>query len=302
MPAESTVIGAEIIECTAGDLALGLVPEIGGSVAYFRRRGLDLMRPLSRADRAAGNVLGVAMFPMVPYANRIADNAFDFGGRTWQFSANNPPEKFNVHGTGWHSAWQAQQDGRTVTLRLDHIDAEAAYSYSAQQVFTLTPEKLSVGLQLTNRGSVAMPFGFGLHPWFDRDPDVTLKFSAAHFFMEGPEGIATERLATPPELDFSGGRSLPTSWRNNDYGGWNGIAEIGYPSRGIALRIEAQPIFSHLMLYADPDRPFFCLEPQSNAPTAFNRITTGQDEGMGTTVLEPGESLAGDVAFTPVRL
>ena len=58
---------ADIFELHSGQLELGLVPEIGGSVAYFRlRRGdevVQLLRPLSEADRAAGNVLGVAMFP-----------------------------------------------------------------------------------------------------------------------------------------------------------------------------------------------------------------------------------------------
>src|ERR1700749_4675283 len=92
-------------ELAAGELSLGLVPQIGGSVAYFRSRGVDLMRPLSSANLASGNVLGVAMFPMTPYANRIAGNEFDFGGRTWRFEANNPPERFNVHGTGWHEPW-----------------------------------------------------------------------------------------------------------------------------------------------------------------------------------------------------
>src|SRR5262249_13503489 len=96
---------SDLITLDAGDLAIGLVPAIGGSLAHFRKGGIDLMRPLSPADLAANNVLGVAMFPMVPYANRIAGNAFDFGGRTWAFQPNNPPERFNVHGTGWHSAW-----------------------------------------------------------------------------------------------------------------------------------------------------------------------------------------------------
>jgi aldose 1-epimerase len=293
---------SDVLEITAGELSLGLVPAIGGSVAYFRLRGIDLMRPLSAANATAGNVLGVAMFPMVPYANRIAGNAFAFGGRSWGFSGNNPPERFNVHGTGWHSAWHAERQGSAVLLSLDHLAPDEAYSYAAMQLFTLTGEKLRVKMTLTNRGSVAMPFGFGLHPWFDRDPDVTLQFTSRHFFMEGPEGVATERLATPPELDFATARALPDTWRNNDYGGWAGAAEIRYPSRRAGLRFTADPICGHLMLYADPAQPFFCVEPQSNAPTAFNRIASGGDEGMGVVVLAPGETMDGTICFTPFRL
>jgi aldose 1-epimerase len=290
-----------ILQLKAGELSLGLVPEIGGSVAHFRVGKTDLMRPLSPEDAAARNVLGVAMFPMVPYANRIAGNAFEFGGRTWVFAPNNPPERFNVHGTGWQLPWRAEQRPEGVLLSLEHIAPSEPYSYAAAQLFALSAESLRVTMSLTNRGSVAMPFGFGLHPWFTRDPDVRLKFAAAHFYMEGPQGIATERLATPPELDFASGRSLPGTWRNNDYGGWDGMAEIRFPSRGWGLRITADPLFGHLMLYADPARPYFCLEPQSNAPCAFNHLASGQADG-GAIVLAPGQSVSGTITFTPFQL
>jgi aldose 1-epimerase len=291
-----------IVELRAGSLSLGLVPDIGGSLAWFRRDGVDLMRALTDARRAARDVLGVAMFPMVPYANRIAGNAFEFGGRRWQFAPNNPPERFNVHGTGWRLPWQAARDAAGVTLELEHRAPAEPYSYRATQHFALSPDGLRVALRLTNLGPVPMPFGMGLHPWFDREPDTMLRFTAGQFYMEGPQGVATERLRTPPELDFSAGRPLPNTWRNNDYGEWVGEAELRFPDRGTGLRVTADPIFGHLMLYADPDQPFFCLEPQTNAPTAFNRIASGRDAGMGVIVLAPEQSMVGTITFTPFIL
>src|SRR5262245_11030973 len=255
-----------MIELSNGPFSIGLAAEIGGSLAWFRKDGVDHMRPLSDADREAANVTGTAMFPMVPYANRIAGNSFEFGGRTWRFEANNPPERFNVHGTGWHMPWQAERRSGGILLSLEHLAPDRPYSYQATQFLSLSADVLTVELGLTNRGDVAMPFGFGLHPWFERDPGTTLRFNATHFFMEGPEHIATEVLSLPPELDFRQRRLLPDSWRNNDYGGWDGTAELRFPRRGIGLSVEADPIFGHLMLYADPQRPFFCVEPQSNAP------------------------------------
>ena len=100
---------------------MGLVPEIGGSVAYFRKGCADVMRSLSHEDHAARNVLGVAMFPMVPYADRIARNRFSFEGRTYSFSINNPPERYNVHGSGWHLPWTAHRLSQNeIVLRLEH--------------------------------------------------------------------------------------------------------------------------------------------------------------------------------------
>lgn len=76
-----------MIELHAGYLTLGLVPALGGSVARFRSGTTDLMRPLSPEARRRGDVLGVAMFPMTSYANRIAGNMFAFGSQIWRYQA-----------------------------------------------------------------------------------------------------------------------------------------------------------------------------------------------------------------------
>jgi len=293
---------SEPLTLKAGALEVGLVPRIGGSVSFMRWRGIDLMRRLSDSDRAAGNVLGVAMFPMTPYANRIAGNTFEFGAKRWQVPPNNPPEKFNVHGSGWQHAWTVAEAGAAnATLSLDVAGGADPYSYRATQAFAVASNGLSVTMTLTNTGPVSLPFGFGLHPWFDRDPDVTLQFGARRFYLEEPDGVSGDPITLPPELDFAKGRPLPGGWRNNDYGGWDGEAAIRFPARGVGLRIAAAPIFKHLMLYADPTKPYFCVEPQTNASGAFNR-GRWDDPQEGVIVLVPGQSAAGKVAFMPFAL
>lgn len=268
----------------------------------LRWRGIDLMRRLSDDDRQAGNVLGVAMFPMMPYANRIAGNAFDFAAKRWQVQPNNPPETVNVHGSGWKHAWTvAEASDAQATLSLDIAAGVEPYSYRATQVFVVSEEGLGVTMTLTNTGPVSMPFGFGLHPWFDRDPDVTLQFEATRFYLEEPLGIAGDPITLAPELDFAGGRPLPAGWRNNDYGGWTGEATLRFPARGAGLRIKADPVFKHLMLYADPTKPYFCVEPQTNASGAFNR-GGWNDPDEGIIVLAPGESAAGSVSLMPFAI
>ena len=145
-----------------------------------------------------------------------------------------------------------------------------------------------------------MPFGFGLHPWFERDADTSLRFTASEFWLQGADGVASDPITIPPELDFSKGQALPTGWRDNNYGGWQGFAAIRHPSRGLGMDIEADPIFSNLMLYADPEMDFFCIEPQSHVPSAFNKPGRTTDPRLGTIVLKHGESMKGSVSFTPV--
>ena len=78
-----------------------------------------------------------------------------------------------------------------------------------------------------------------------------------------------------------------------------GSAAIPYPSRRAGLAISADPVFGHLMLYADAAKPFFCVGPQSNASGAFNRPHGYTDPAEGVFVLAPGESASGTIRFRP---
>lgn len=294
---------ADFIRLKAGELAVELAPGIGGSIASFQRRGpqgiVDLMRSMSEAARANADPAGAAMFPMVPYANRIAGDRFDFEGQTYQFKKQRG-ESCSIHGSGWRSAWTVHDaDPQSAELNLEHLRADEPYSYSAFQRFCLSDDRLVVTIGVTNRGADPLPFGFGYHPFWNREPEVTIRFGATHFWLDGPNSMPTDRIATPPELDFRQGGRLPDRWRNNCYDGWDGHAEISFPCRETGLRIEAGPLFRHLMLYCDPDKTFFCLEPQTHVAGAFNRIERSKGEDLGVFVLDPGESTEETVSFMP---
>ncbi len=289
-----------VIRC--GKLQAEIVPEIGGSLARLNWRDHDLMRPLSGDDRRRRNVIGAAMFAMVPYANRIANNKFLFNGRWHSLRPNNPPERFNVHGCGWQLAWETEQVSPTrATLGLVVDNDGFPHRFRARQSFEVGAGGLRAEISVSNLADFAMPFGFGFHPWFGRESGVRVQFAAERFYLEEPDGISGDPVSIPPELDFARPRPLPGGWRNNDYGGWKGKAEIAYPDRGFGVRITADPVFGHLMVYADPQKPVFCLEPQTNAACAFNRRGMGAPEN-GVIVLEPGQSAGGSVTFQPFEI
>lgn len=284
-----------------------LAPEIGGCIASFRthRAGsiVNLMRPMSEEAKASRNAGGAAMFPMVPYANRIAGNHFDFHGHTYQFKQNVPEEPFTIHGTGWQSAWTvATANATSAELNLDHLASNEPHSYSAVQRFRLTPDRLVVMTGVTNRGDRTMPFGFGQHPCWERQAGVTLRFRSTHFWLSGAAGVPTERIATPPELDFSQARPLPLAWRDNCYAGWDGRAEITFPHSGIGLHIDASSLFRHLMFYCDPAKTFFCVEPQTHATGALNRVAHNDEDHLGVLLLEPGESAEAEISFIQFQI
>ena len=292
-----------MITLAAGSFVVELEPEIGGSVASFRwlrnESMVDLLRPMSDEARAKRLPVGAAMFPMVPYANRIADNQFSFGAHDYRFLPNVSGEPCSLHGAGWLSAWTvAHAEAASAYLTLDHMQPDEPYSYSASQDFELTTDGLTVTVGVVNRSTRRLPFGFGLHPWWTYQADITLGFRATHFWLEGPGYLPTDRISLPPELDFSHPKRLPRRWRNNCYSGWDGRAELFLP-HGVGMSIQAESVFRHLMVYSDPQKRVFCLEPQTHATGALNRIGEYANDDLGIIILEPGESAQGAVSFLP---
>lgn len=294
----------ERIAISAGPLRAEIVPALGGSLARFslERDGgaVELMRPLSSEAAAARDVLGVAMFPMLPFANLIEGNAFTFRGARYEFAPNFPPMRDATHGSGWISAWQAVATSLSrAVIELRDDEDGAPYRFLARQMFVLAPDGLAVTVEVTNLGPAAMPFGFGLHPWFIRTDEATLRFSARSVWLEGYDGVPTEAIAVPPELSFAQPTRLPSARRNLCHAGWDGVAEIVWPEWRQGLRIEADPVFGHLMLYTPRVEPHFCVEPQTNRAGAFNHLDSEDAGTLGVVVLDPGQGASGTVRFRP---
>lgn len=284
----------ERITLAAGALDVELLPSFGGSIAKITFDGREVLRPLCAADPASASILGVACFPLLPYANRIDLNRFDFEGQEYSVAPNLEGEPYNEHGSGWTSAWRIAEVAKTsAVIELEHDTPPDPFIYAASQRFSLAAQRLRIEMSITNRGPGRMPFGLGQHPWFHRDPDATLEFNATHYWLRAPDGLPPERITVAPELAFTPSRPLPAHWRDNCYGGWDGAATLRFPSRGLVVGLRADPVFRHLMLYADPRSSTFCLEPQTNATLGLNMLLADS----GVVVLAPGETLAGTIAL-----
>jgi len=81
----------------AGNLALDVAPEIGGSIARFRFGDQDLLRPAPDGANDAGEM---ANFPLVPFSNRIRDGRFTCDGREVVLAPNLPGDPSPLHGQG----------------------------------------------------------------------------------------------------------------------------------------------------------------------------------------------------------
>ena len=68
-----------------GKFELDIAPEIGGAITRFEHGDKPVLRHVPQGET---NVLEMCAFPLVPYANRIANGTFTFGGKEYRLPLN----------------------------------------------------------------------------------------------------------------------------------------------------------------------------------------------------------------------
>jgi len=269
----------------AGDLRLTFDPELGGAITSLTHDGEDLLRP---TPEGAADVLETACFPLVPYANRIADGRFSFGGRTAALSRNMSGQAHPLHGDGWRGAWRIEARGEDVaTLVFEPGKTEWPWRYRARQTFGLRSDGLTVELEVTNLDDAPGPFGLGFHPYFPNSATARLTARTTGVWRSSADLLPTELVAAQP---WAEGAPVRTErLLDHCHTGWTGPARIDLGPGRSSLELSASPELGWLHVFAPPDEDFFCVEPVSHAPNAVNMA---DPQAHGVRVLAPGETLS----------
>lgn len=275
----------------AGRLAVDLAPQSGGSVARFTCDGVDLLRPMTAEAIASGQGNNAALYPLVPYSNRIRDGRLVFGSEVIELANNWPNISHPMHGDGWDHAWRTERsDASSAEIIYEHERAGERggwpFRYRARQQYRLDDTSLSIRISIDNLEDRAVPAGIGLHPFFVRDPDCKVTCRTGFVWRSDPEVLPIERIPVPPEWDFSQGRTPDSVFLDNCFDGWDGHASIVWPAKRLRLDLKASEPFRHLVIYTPANQSFFCAEPVSHA--------NGQ---VGLAPLAAGGTLAGDAVF-----
>ena len=202
-----------VVTLAAGDSRVEVMPEVGGAIASFTLRAVDVLRPTTPADRAAGNVRAHACYPLVPYSNRIAGALLRFAGHDHPLARNFGESPHAIHGVGWQRPWRVvEQSDASATLEIDHDPARDGasswpYPFRATQGFALASNGpaalLTMSLAIVNAGSAAFPFGLGWHPFFARDTATRIAFRAERVCRNDATQLPQRLVAIPRSSECS---------------------------------------------------------------------------------------------------
>ncbi|MBS0515678.1 MAG: aldose 1-epimerase [Proteobacteria bacterium] len=281
---------------TSPSLRLEIEPAWGGGFLRFdwiaNGTAVPLMRAFDRASAApassAPDPNRLACYPLIPWSGRVSGGGFSVGARRVELALNRNDERWPIHGSGWQRAWRVESiSTNQVSLTLEET-ATDGYCYRASLRYALDDRTLAVTLSATNTGTVALPFGLGLHPFFPRHGDARLRAPATGVWRnDGRTPLPVERTCVPLRWNFARDSVLPDGL-DHSFDGWSGQATIRWPQCGLRMDIDAD--VDRYIVYVPAQRDFFCFEPVDHTPDAMN--LPGGAVARGMTLLAPEQTLA----------
>jgi aldose 1-epimerase len=277
----------------SGASSIVVAPEHGaGMTGWMIGTTPTLRRALPQAS-VAGDPHAMACFPILPYCNRIGHGRFYWRGIDHQLKRNFGDHSYSIHGIGWQRAWAVVEAGsQSISLELGHSPDESwPFAFAATVRYGLIGTVLTVAIRLTNRHDAPAPAGIGVHPYFPKMHNPTLRLNATGTWESGSDALPSRHGPVPAGWVHADPRPVAESRLDHCFTGWDGAADI--QAGPASLRIEASTVFRHLQVFTPSWADFFCVEPVSHVPDAISRPALPSDQAMH--VLEPGETLAGTV-------
>jgi aldose 1-epimerase len=267
------------------DTQLTLDAARGGAILEFSWRDRPIFRPTPRG--AGTDPFALACFPMVPYANRIAQGRFNFGARAVHLRRNWGEDPHPLHGQGWRLPWQVfAATASNASLAFEGGADEWPWHYLAKQHLQVTHGALSIKLSIENLAMSPMPVMLGLHPYFCNPVQARLQANTPRVWFTDNASLPTEEVDTPPDWSFHRARGISEVPLDHCFTHWNGAAVIRWPDLAVDIRATS---CRYLHVYAPSGEDFFCVEPLSAAAGALNRNEAA--------VVPPGERFAIQVSF-----
>jgi aldose 1-epimerase len=289
---------------------LTISPEFGASPFALEHKingnWVPIMRPSLPGSLEAGRSTDFSSYTLAPYSNRIRNHVFEFRNRKHQLRPNWHDGQ-TIHGDVHGEPWKVSQpDSSTLQCEIDSSEISNLnfpFPYRVRCQYKLEGANFVTTLELINTGSETMPAGFGIHPYFQRripgsNADCQLEFGAGGWYQASdPKDPIPDSAAgsIPSDKNFLQARAINDQFIDGVYNGFVGLATLVWPGSGYQMKLEADPIFSHFVVFTAPDQTL-ALEPVSNATDGFNLHARGI-QNVGVRELEPGETMTGSITL-----
>ncbi len=304
--------GLDYIELRAGEATARILPAMGFNLYSWTAHGRQIMMtPVDILER--GCKYGTPL--LFPTPNRVVDGVYQWGGKTYRQTKRG--ETKLIHGlvNDEAFAFTCGADGGSAhaTGTLDVVPGTAVYEAfpfpcSLHVRYDLTQESLLLTYHVANTGDEDLPFGFAIHPFYNKDPDparivITHPLTRAY---EAVEAFPTGKMidVSGQAADFTAGRTVANAFIDQVYDGMDsqGAVSVDYLDWGWRQTFRASNDLGRLVIYTPPHRPCFCVENQSCSTNAHNLHANGLADIAHLIVLPPKRTHTGTIEQTLSKL
>ncbi len=238
---------------------------------------------------------------LMPFPNRIDKGVFRFESKRYEVDPNrhgyvrNRPWRLADQGAGGHSGAYVTSTFRAA----DHRDilAQFPFPFSIEVTYRLKNGILSMETRIGNEGDGAMPYGFGIHPYFRRPAGAALEIPAKQRFelvdalptgklidVEGPYDFRQRKAVGDLALD-----DIYTGLMPDENGDVRCCLCGSESDASVIIQFGAEQ-FPHVVVFTPPEpRQAICIEPYTCPTDGFNL----RDRGIchDDMVLGPGSAI-----------
>jgi aldose 1-epimerase len=282
----------------------------GANLCRYTYRGFNII-DYDPAQLKANDFTGTPV--LYPTPNRVENGVFVFRGKSYEQVKRGRRifEHGLVHDEKWglvdiHATEKEALLSARITWAIDSPLFEAfPFPHSLTLTFRLIDGAIDITYDIFNYGSEEIPYGFGLHPYFQKlsGEENTVIILPVEHVMEATEALLpTGKILPVPGTTFDLNRPTSIGKLDLDHvflrAAGDTPAAIHYTEQGFAINIHATDDFSHFVVYSPAGMPYFCIETQTCSTNAHNLYHRGLHEISGLVMVAPGEHNTGRVRYT----
>jgi aldose 1-epimerase len=286
-----------------------IAPRAGANLFSLIYEGKELIYSPAELDKFDGSRPGIPV--LYPSPCRLAGGKFTFDGESYNFGTNR--DNTWIHGLVRTEPWEydtpaADKSGAGVLTWIDFspgspLYEKFGYDHRLSLLFTLDEKGLRLEYKVHNRDSRKLPFGFGVHPYFNypgpRSEAYVRVPAELQMEMENliPNGNLLKVEDTPYDLrqpKAIGNLPMdnvffPMTPQRSSY--------IEYRQAGVRLTLTASKEFTHLIVWNDLSNPFFCVENMTCSPDVYNLYSRGFEKESGLRTVPPQSTSEGWIHY-----
>ena len=307
-----------IVLCGPGengaDLEAWIAPGCGSNLCRLKHGGESIIdfegEVLANREYSGAPVL-------YPTPNRVRSGIFKYRGKLYNQVKRGEPvfEHGLVHDEAWRHSEPVVHNGAVVMETW--IDFEPGsplfesfpFPHRLGLSFRLDARGVSVSYSIRNDGPEAVPYGFGIHPYFMKlcgEDGTSILVPASSLMDYTSDLLPTGRLIETKGTQFDLRKPVSIGSLDLDHVFTDMLpgdcAEVRYPAKGIKVALHATADFSHIVVYSPRGKGYFCIENQTCSTDAHNLHDRGFTHASGLKTAEPGQATGGTVEYRIERL